>query len=338
MANRDLIAIGTSAGGVDALLQLARDLPAQIPAAILVTIHLSPHFKSELDILLRRVGPLSASFPKDGEPCRKGHIYIAPPDRHLLVVGERIRLGHGARENNTRPAIDPMLRSAAVCCGSRSIGVVLTGTLGDGASGLWALDQCGGISVVQDPQDAAFADMPLNALSRVRPDHVVPLAQMPALLDSLARLPAGEPVRAPAGVAFEVDLASGGKAKMEDMDHLGRRSALTCPDCHGVMWEIDEGELVRFRCHVGHAYTAELMSLALDESLRRGMASALRALEERVMLARKLQKQAENERHSLLAANWREKADEFQASLDIVRNALRRMDDLRTDAVAEAAQ
>jgi two-component system chemotaxis response regulator CheB len=338
MANRDLIAIGTSAGGVDALLKLARDLPARIPAAILVTIHMSPHFKSELDVLLSRVGPLRASFPKDGEPCRKGHIYIAPPDRHLLVVGERFQLGHGARENNTRPAIDPMLRSAAVCCGSRSIGVVLTGTLGDGASGLFALDACGGISVVQDPQDAAFADMPLNALSRVRADHVVPLAQMPALLDSLAHQQAGEPVPAPAGIAFEVEVASGGKAKMEDMDRLGRRSALTCPDCHGVMWEIDEGELVRFRCHVGHSYTAELMSLALDENLRRAMASALRALEERVTLARKLQKQAESEGHNLLAANWREKADEFQANLDTVRRAVRRMDDLRADTASEAAQ
>ena len=338
MANRDLIAIGTSAGGVEALLQIARDLPAQIPAAIIVTIHMSPHFRSELDLLLSRVGPLPASFPKDGEPYRKGHIYIAPPDRHLLVVGERLRLGHGARENNTRPSIDPMLRSAAVCCGARAIGVVLTGTLGDGASGLWALDQCGGISVVQDPKDAAFADMPLNALNRLNPDHVAPLAQIPALLNSLAREPAGEPGMAPPGLAFEVDVASGGRAQMQDMDHLGRRSALTCPDCNGVMWEIDEGELVRFRCHVGHAYTAELMSLALDENLRRALASALRALEERVTLARKLQKQAETERHGLLASNWREKADEFQQNLDIIHRAIRRMDDLRADAQADAAQ
>ncbi len=125
---------------------------------------------------------------------------------------------------------------------------------------------------------------------------------------------------------------------MEDMDRLGRRSALTCPDCNGVMWEIDEGELVRFRCHVGHSYTAELMSLALDENLRRAMASALRALEERVTLARKLQKHAETERHGLLAANWREKADEFQKNLEVIRSAIRRMDDLRADTHANAAQ
>jgi two-component system chemotaxis response regulator CheB len=337
MDNRDLVAIGTSAGGVDALMQIARGLPPQFPAAVLVTIHLSPQFRSELDILLTRAGPLPARFPSDGEHYRKGHIYIAPPDRHLMLVGDRFQLGTGARENNSRPAIDPMLRSAAVCCGSRSIGVVLTGTLGDGASGLWALDHCGGISVVQDPSDAAFAEMPLNALNRLKPDHVAPLAQIPALLDSLVRQPAGEPVPAPAGMKFEVEIASGGAAEMEDMDRLGRRSVLSCPDCHGVMWEIDEGELVRFRCHVGHAYTAELMSLALDENLRRAMASALRALEERVMLARKLQKQAENDRHGLLATNWRRKADEFQRNLDVIRAAIRRMDDL-AGAHATAAQ
>jgi two-component system chemotaxis response regulator CheB len=285
LGNRDLIVIGTSAGGVEALLQIARGLAPDLPAAVLITIHMSPHFRSEMDSLLSRAGPLPAFFPGEGEPCRKGHIYVAPPDRHLLVVGERFRLGKGPRENNTRPAIDPRLRSAAVCCGSRSIGVVLTGTLGDGASGLWAVQQCGGITVVQDPQDAAFADMPLNALSRLKPDHVVPLAEIPGLLHSLAQQPAGEPVRAPATVAFEVDIASGEMAEMEEMDRLGRRSVLTCPDCQGVMWEIDEGDLVRFRCHVGHAYTAELMSLAFDENLRRGLASALRALEERLALA-----------------------------------------------------
>jgi two-component system chemotaxis response regulator CheB len=232
-----------------------------------------------------------------------------------------------------------MLRSAAVCCGSRSIGVVLTGTLGDGASGLWAVDRCNGITVVQDPEDAAYADMPLNALSKVRPDHVVPLAAIPGLLHSLAQQPAGEPVTAPASVAFEVAIASGESATMNEMDRLGRRSVLTCPDCQGVMWEIDEGELVRFRCHVGHAYTAELMSLAFDENLRRAFASALRALEERLALARKLQKQAENEKHELLAANWRRKVAEFQQELEVIQAAIHRMENLTAgDAMGRAAQ
>jgi two-component system, chemotaxis family, protein-glutamate methylesterase/glutaminase len=147
---------------------------------------------------LTSAGPLPAAFAADGERLKKGRIYIAPPDRHLLVDGDRLSLGSGPRENNARPALDPMLRAAALCCGFRSVGVVLTGTLGDGASGLWALQQCGGMTVVQDPKDAAFPEMPLTALNRARSDHVVPLADMPALLESLAHQPAGEPVCRPA--------------------------------------------------------------------------------------------------------------------------------------------
>jgi len=339
MANRDLITVGTSAGGVAALLEIARGLPADLPAAILVSIHMSPLFRSELDVLLNRVGPLRASFAEDGEPCRPQHIYIAPPDRHLLVIDERLRLGKGPRENNARPAIDPMLRSAAVCCGSRSIGAVLTGTLGDGASGLLALSQCGGISIVQNPVDAAFSEMPLNALDRVRPDHVAKLAEIPGLLARLAQEPAGEPVRAPASIAFEVSVAMGDERyNMDEMDRIGRRSVLTCPDCQGVMWEIDEGDLLRFRCHVGHAYTAELMSIALDENLRRALAGALRALEERLALARKLQNQAERDRLGSLAANWMHKVEELQENLDVIRAAIHRIDDLRArEGAAEAS-
>src|SRR5262249_52345675 len=158
----------------------------------------------------------------------------------------------GPRENNVRPAIDPMLRSVAVCCGHRSIGVVLTGTQGDGASGLWAINQCGGVSVVQDPKGAAFPAMPLTALNRSKPPHIVSLAEMPALLGRLVRQPAGEARPAPKSLEYEVEIARSGHSSMHDMDRIGRRSVLACPDCHGVMWEIDEGELTRYRCHVGH--------------------------------------------------------------------------------------
>ncbi|MGC2076150.1 MAG: chemotaxis protein CheB, partial [Xanthobacteraceae bacterium] len=275
--------------------------------------------------------PLPAHFASDGDVLKKGRIYIAPPNRHLIVDGHRLALGEGARENHARPAIDPMLRSAAVCCGARTVGVVLTGTLGDGASGLWAVKRAGGISVVQDPTDAAFSEMPLTALNRVQPDHVVPLADMPALLDGLVHQPAGEAKPVPPSLKFELDIARGGHARMDEMDGIGRRSVLACPDCHGVMWEIDEGELSRYRCHVGHAYTAEMMSLALDENLRRALASAQRALEERVALARKLNKQSLDAGHRLLAEAWADKAREFEHEMDIIRSSIRRMDQLATD-------
>jgi two-component system, chemotaxis family, protein-glutamate methylesterase/glutaminase len=270
MANRDILAIGTSAGGVEALGLLAKQFHPQFPASVLVTIHLPRQARSQLDVLLSRAGPLPAQFASDGDVLNKARIYIAPPNRHLIVDGYRLALGEGARENHARPAIDPMLRSAAVCCGARTIGVVLTGTLGDGASGLWAVRQAGGISVVQDPTDAAFSEMPLTALNRAQPDHVVRLGDMPALFNALVHQPAGEAKPVPPSLKFEVQMARGGRAEMEEMDSFGRRSVLACPDCGGVMWEIDEGELSRFRCHVGHVYTTEMMSLALEGKLAPG--------------------------------------------------------------------
>lgn len=328
MANRDILAIGTSAGGVEALLFLAKNLQGDLPASVLLTIHLPSYAKSALDDVLNNAGALPAQFAQDGERLRKSRIYIAPPNRHLIVDGDRLSLGEGPRENNSRPAIDPMLRSTAVCCGSRAIGVVLTGTLGDGASGLWTIRQAGGLTVVQDPKDAAFAEMPLTALNRAKPDHVVGLKDMPALLARLAHEPAGKPRALPRSIQYEVEIARTGRGSMDEMDQLGRRSVLSCPDCGGVMWEIDEGELSRFRCHVGHTYAAEVMSLALDENLRRALASALRALEERVALAQKLYDQAKASGHRLLAEDWAAKVNEFQGEMDIIRGSIRRMDRL----------
>jgi two-component system chemotaxis response regulator CheB len=326
MSNRDVLALGTSAGGVEALLFLAKSFAPDFPASVFVTIHLPSHFRSSLDEVLDRAGPLPAVFAKDGDRLRKSHIYIAPTDRHLLIEKDRIVLGHGSRENNARPSIDPMMRSVAACCGARAVGVVLTGTLTDGASGLWAIGQCGGLTVVQDPSDAAFSDMPTNALNRIRPDHVVTLAAMPKLLESLALQPEGDPMPVPESIGFEIEIAKGSHSAIDDMDQIGRRSGLACPDCHGVMWEIDEGDLIRYRCHVGHTYTAELMSVALDENLRRALGSALRALEERRALARKLEQQAERSGQAHLARSWAQRAAEFQRELNVIRDSVDRID------------
>ena len=152
MANRNIVAIGASAGGVEALRFLASKLPSDLHACVLIVIHLTTQFRSELDIILSEVGPLPATFARDGETLKDGHIFIAPAGFHLIVADDRLQLGIGQRENNARPAIDPLFRSVALCCAPRAIGDVLTGTLGDGSSGLLALEQCGAITVVQDPR------------------------------------------------------------------------------------------------------------------------------------------------------------------------------------------
>jgi len=328
MANRDILAIGTSAGGFEALRFLAGEFSGDLPASVLVVIHLSSQFRSSLDAILTQAGPLPATFAVDGEKLEKSRIYIAPAERHLIVEGERLRLGSGPRENNVRPSLDPLFRSAALCCAPRTVGAVLTGTQGDGAAGLSALKQSGGITVVEDPGDAAFPEMPAAALAFAQPNHVVGLPGMPALLEKLVRQPAGQPRPVPAGLEYEVNIASGGRGSMSEMDRIGRRSVLACPDCHGVMWEIEQGDLVRYRCHEGHAYTAELMGLALDDNLRRAFGSALRALDERVTLARKLEKQASASGRSLSAESWSGKAREYEEEAAIIREAIRRTDEI----------
>jgi two-component system chemotaxis response regulator CheB len=335
MAHRDILAIGTSAGGFEALRFLAGAFPHDFPASVLVVIHLSNQFRSTLDAILTQAGRLPATFAQDGEKLAKRHIYIAPPERHLLVEGERLRLGSGPRENHARPALDPLFRSAALCCGPRAIGAVLTGTLGDGAAGLLALKQCGGITVVQDPSDAAYPEMPATALSRSEPDHVVGLMGMPALFEKLVRQPAGRPTPVPGGTRYEIDIASGRPGSMSTMDRIGRRSVLACPDCHGVMWELDEGEMVRFRCHVGHAYSAEIMSLALDENLTRALGGALRALDERIAITKKLQKQASDAGRAQIAESWARKAQEFEAQAKVIRESVKRTDEIAARIAAE---
>lgn len=332
LANRDVIAIGASAGGVNALRELTGRLPGNLPAAVLVTLHLQPHFSSSLDVILSRSGQLAASFAERDTTVERGRIYIAPPDYHLLLSDHRIELGNGPRENYSRPAIDPMFRSVALCCGRRSIGVVLTGTLGDGASGLLAIKETGGIAVVQDPRDAEFPDMPARALDLAAPDYVVPIAGMADLLVKLVQERQGGPRQVPEGLAEEVEIARSGRSSMDLMDHAGRRSVLTCPDCGGIMWEISEGNLVRYRCHVGHAYNADLMSVALDESLRRSLASALRALEERASVARRLYQDASRQGRAGLAPRWAHQAAELEREAETIRDSIRRIDRIAAKA------
>lgn len=332
MANHDILAIGASAGGIEALKSLARALRGDLAAAVLVVVHLSNEYPSELDRILSQAGPLPASFADDDEALQRSHIYLAPPGRHLLLDGDRLHLGTGPRENHARPAIDPLLRSAAVCCGPRSIGVILTGTLGDGAAGLHAIKQCGGIAVAQDPADAAYPSMPRAAIARAPPDHVVALATLPSLLDRLVAQPPGNAQTCPDFYRFEVEIARNGRFNMTDMDRIGRRSALTCPDCHGALWEIEDGELVRYRCHVGHAYTADAMNVGVDEDLNRALGSALRALEERVMLAQRLHDHAAERGHNYEKQHWAEKLAEYEQELAVIRNAVGRFDETAAHA------
>lgn len=338
MANRDLVAIGASRGGVDALRFLAGKLPPDLPASILITLHLAAGFKSSLDQILTGSGPLPAQFASDGVALQRGRIYIAPPERHLLLDGDRLALGTGPRENFARPAIDPMFRSVGVCCGYRAIGVVLTGELMDGASGLSALRQCGGIAVVQDPSDAAYGEMPEAALES-NPDHVTRLFDIPGLLDSLVQEPALAPVPAPSRLKLEVGIARDGRANTEKMDSIGNRSMFVCPDCGGVLWEIDgKDSPLRYRCHVGHAYTSGLLQRAMDGNVRRALGTALRTLSERLALTQRLQTEAASHGRALSARSWAGKIEELQKEREIIANALNTLDVVRARSADQKSE
>ena len=288
MANKDIVVVGASAGGMEALQKVAAKLPADLPAAVFVVWHLAPAAKSMLPSILSKAGPLPAAHPVDGDPIEPGRIYVAPNDHHMLVEKGYIRIARGPKENRFRPAIDPLFRSAAYVYGTRVIGVVLTGALDDGTAGLWTIKLRGGTAVVQEPSDAQIRSMPLSALENVAVDHRLPASEIGALLARLARQPAPVPVAvAPEEdekTQREVRIAKEREALEEDILEFGELSPFTCPECHGVLTMLREDVITRFRCHTGHAFSAETLLESAAEAIEARLWDAVRAVDETVML------------------------------------------------------
>jgi two-component system chemotaxis response regulator CheB len=276
-----LVVVGASSGGIEALTKLAAALPADFPAAVCVVLHTSAQSPGILDGILDRAGPLPARAVRGGERPQPGHIYAAPPDHHVVVEPNRLRLTKGPRENRFRPAIDPLFRSAAQVYGPAAVGVVLTGNLDDGTAGLWAIKRLGGVAIVQDPADAAYPSMPQSAVQHVRVDHVVPLAAMAPLLTRVVTTPVYEgAVVVPDRIDIEVKIAKAEDPFTAGIEQLGEASTFACPDCHGVLLRLDEEGHVRFRCHTGHAYSAESLLAAINERVEDALWNAVRAVDE----------------------------------------------------------
>jgi two-component system chemotaxis response regulator CheB len=285
----DIIVIGASAGGLQPLQRILSDLPADLPVAVFVVLHMGA--SSHLAEVLSSRSALPVLRAESGLPIEHGRVYAAVPGVHLLLHDDHLLLRRGPRENLARPAVDPLFRSAACSFGGRVVGVVLSGALNDGTAGLRAIKRCGGIAVVQEPLDAAVPGMPQNALRHVLVDHVAPANELGAILARLAREPAGDTPPIPLDIRLETAIAAQELAGMETEDRLGTPSRFTCPECHGTMWEIDDGSLLRYRCHVGHAFTAEVMLDAQTVSAEEMLWSLMRAHQERAALARRMAKQ-----------------------------------------------
>lgn len=292
MARKDIVVVGASAGGMSALERLVAGLPKDFPAALFVVWHLSPGVRSVLPRVLERAGPLRAGNPSDGDRIEPGRIYVAPNDHHILLEKGYIRITRGPKENRFRPAIDPLFRSAAYIYGPRAVGVVLTGALDDGTSGLWAIKLRGGTAIVQDPEDAQHRSMPLNALQNVEVDYKLPAAEMGPLLGRLVREEAGaEPAAAPDALeqmAAEVKIAEGADAMDFEVRRFGELSAFTCPECNGVLSLLSDGTIRRYRCHTGHAYSTDALVESATERVEDELWSAVRSLDETVLLLNQL--------------------------------------------------
>ncbi len=330
MTRPDVIVVGASAGGVEALSRLVRGLPEDLPAPIAVVLHTTPTSPSLLPNILSREGALPASAAKDGEKLLPGHIYVSSPDHHLLVKADRtLRVVRGPQENRHRPAIDPLFRSAAQAFESRVIGVLLSGTLDDGTAGLYAIKESGGVTIVQDPEEAIAPGMPRNALKHVTIDYCLPTheiaSQLIRLTSTSVALETPIAHNNPAMVK-EVNIAEFDMAAIHSEDKPGRPSVFTCPDCSGTLFEISDGDVLRYRCRVGHAYSSENALKAQGAALDRALWTALRMIEERIAFLRLMASKAETSHNQPVARDFEARKKQLEDQAGAIRTIIIKAD------------
>lgn len=336
-----VVVIGGSAGSVSSIIELAKALPSGFEAPVCVTIHISPMTRSVLPNILQGASRLAASHAIDGDPLHPGHIFVAPPDWHLIVSPNKVHLSRGARENRHRPAIDVLFRSAATAHGRRVIAVLLSGFLDDGTAGLIAVKRMGGTVIIQNPNDTPYPDMPRNALEFVKPDFLLPISK---IADTLTQLVA-QGVEETATRKSASANPSSGKSKerillaghelSEELEMLsldsgtptekmpGKLSAFACPDCRGALWEIEDGQLLRYRCHEGHAYSPQSLLSSKSDELEDALWSALRALDEKAKFSSRLLERAQSLGQYLVYDKFKTQAELAQKHANQIRQLLK---------------
>lgn len=326
MPGRDIIVIGASAGGIEALTGLIAALPVDLPAAVFDVLHVSSHGRSVLPEILNRRGALPAVHPADGEEILPGRIYVAPSDRHLLVKPRKVRIARGPRENGHRPAVDPLFRTAARAYGPRVVGVVLSGSLDDGTGGLLSIVQQGGLALVQNPNEALYPSMPRSALENVPGAEARPVVEIAEILDRLAREPRNDRQADEVTMAkeeeIEADMAELEPHAMHHHNRPGTPSGFGCPDCGGVLWEIEQEGHVRFRCRVGHSWTANSLLAQQSDELEEALWVALRALEERATLADRVAERMRTRGNDRSAERFQEQAADATRRAGLIRQFL----------------
>jgi two-component system chemotaxis response regulator CheB len=335
MSRRDIVVVGASAGGVEALSRFVEALPCDFPAALFVVLHVPAHSPSRLPEILTSRGPLKAFHAEDGEPISRGRIYVAPPDRHLLLEKNRVLVKNGPKENRFRPSVDALFRSAAYVFGSRAVGIVLSGALDDGTSGLWTIKRMNGVAIAQEPTEAAFSDMPANALQHIKMDHVVPVAQMGTLLAGIVGEIAPKPPKLSAKekkrLEMEICIARHDCTFERGIMDIGELSPFTCPECHGALVRLKEGDRLRFRCHTGHAFTASGLLAGITQGNEDKLWQAMRSYEESVMLLEHLGKHFKESKQAKSAQRFFKKAQEARDMAQVIHQAILKTENLSED-------
>lgn len=333
---QNMVVIGASAGGLESIKALVGGLPADFAATVLVVLHMPPDYASRLPKILSLAGPLPAHQPYDGEKLRPGHIYVAQPDHHLLVEGDSVGVKKSPKENRFRPSIDVLFRTAAYHHGPHVAGVILSGALDDGTSGSWTIKHLGGTVIVQNPGEAAFDSMPLSALDQVQVDHTLFAAEMGPFLNRWVSkmTPKGRMDMADSKrIETEVNIASGQDAFQQGVMEIGKLSPYACPECHGVLLQIEEGINSRFRCHTGHAYTPQALLSGLIESIDEGFWQVTRALEEAVMLLEHIAERFMDANQPEMAAPFLEKAATTRQRAQALHDLSMRAEDIGSESL-----
>jgi two-component system, chemotaxis family, protein-glutamate methylesterase/glutaminase len=322
MSNRDIIVIGGSAGATAPLKQILSRLPPDLPAAVLIVLHIPAQGIGILSTVASSAGPLPVRQAENGMKIEPGQVYLAAPDHHLLLSEDRVFLGRGPRENMVRPAIDALFRSAAINYGPRVIGVLLSGLLSDGSAGLNAIKRCGGISVVQDPSDAIADEMPRSALEATIIDLCVPGAGMGDVLSDLVREAPGAALPIPPEIRLEVEIAAGERIGSDNLLSMADPAALTCPACGGVLSEVRESRPMRFRCQVGHAFTGDVLAKEQEGRVDEALRVALRIIEERAELVQRMAADGRRSGRPAVAEMYQARAAEYRAYADMIRRVV----------------
>lgn len=343
MQKRNVVVIGASAGGFEAIKLLVSRLPADLDASIFIVWHIAPDLTGVLPHVINRLGKMPAHNARDGEPIKTNQIYIAPPDYQMILEKDIVRTTHGPKENRFRPAIDPLFRSAAYNFGNRVIGVILTGALDDGSAGLWAVKDCGGIAIVQDPKDAEVSSMPQNALRAVKnADYKVPVNEIADIIVRLVQEEVDDVQVEKAGengrMLTEIKIAMEDPTLDRDVFKLGKLTPYTCPDCHGVLTSLKEGRRIRFRCHTGHAFSSDTLLSAISQSIEESLWNSIRTMQESIIFLNHMGDHFAENNEPKIAALYFKKAGEAQRRAELVRDTVFDHEQLSIDKIQQESE